>query len=132
MTLRVIATKLGLDGHDSGLQYIAQRLVRAGMEVIYLGKYHTAKEVALIAVHEDADVIAVSFLSGEYRQQVPLLKAALAEVGADDVRIVVGGLIDPADEPELQQNGVDAVFGPGTDVNDIVGYLTANVGDPQA
>lgn len=124
MPLRVIATKVGLDGHDSGLQYVAQGLVRAGMEVIYLGKYHTAEEVASVAAHEDADVVAVSFLSGEYKTQVPLLRSALAEAGADGVRIVVGGLIDPEDEPGLQRDGADAVFGPGTDIRDVVAYLT--------
>jgi len=129
VTLRVIATKVGLDGHDSGLQYVAQGLVRAGMEVIYLGKYQTAEQVATVAAQEDADVVAVSFLSGEYTQMVPALKLALARAGADGVRIVVGGLIDPAHLDDLARDGADAVFGPGTGIEDIVAYLNHSAGD---
>jgi methylmalonyl-CoA mutase C-terminal domain/subunit len=97
------------------------------MEVIYLGKYQTAESVATVAAHEDADVIAVSFLSGEYRQMVPALRMALAHLGADAVRIVVGGLIDPADVDDLARDGADAVFGPGATIDDVVSYLNQPV-----
>ena len=45
---------------------------------------------------------------------VPALRDALAELGADDVLIVVGGVIPPDDVPTLKEMGAAAVFLPGT------------------
>ena len=42
------------------------------------------------------------------------MKAALTDLGRDDIMIVVGGVIPPGDIPELHAAGAAAVFGPGT------------------
>lgn len=121
--LRILAAKLGLDGHDSGLRYIAQGLTRAGMEVIYLGKYQTISRVVSVAVDEDVDVLALSFLSNEYRNQMPQLMQALADAHLPQVEVVVGGLIPKEDHAKLLSSGVSAIFGVGTKVDDLVDHL---------
>lgn len=123
MRLRILAAKLGLDGHDSGLRYVAQCLSRAGMEVIYLGKYQTVSRVISVAVEEDIDVLALSFLSNEYRQQVPELMTALADAQLQDVEVVIGGLIPQEDHEKLLSSGVSAVFGAETKVDELVNHL---------
>ena len=62
--IRVVLTKVGLDGHDRGVKVIAQALRDAGMEVIYAGLRRTPEEIARIVMEEDADVLGLSILSG--------------------------------------------------------------------
>ena len=93
--LRVVLTKVGLDGHDRGVKVIAQALRDAGMEVIYAGLRRTPEEIADIVLEEDADVLGLSILSGAV---VPLTKRvveALTKRELSDVLLVVGGIVTP-------------------------------------
>lgn len=115
--VRVLATKLGLDGHDRGLRLIARELTGRGAEVVYLGIATSPAEVAAAAVAEDVDVIAVSLLSGSHLAHLATLLAELARAGAD-TPVVCGGLIPPADVEELTRIGVAAVRSVGTPVDE--------------
>ena len=64
--IRIIMAKPGLDGHDRGIKILARAYRDAGMEVIYLGLRQTPEMVVNAAVQEDADVIALSILSGAH------------------------------------------------------------------
>jgi methylmalonyl-CoA mutase C-terminal domain/subunit len=125
--LRVVLTKVGLDGHDRGVKVIAQALRDAGMEVIYAGLRRTPEDIARIVLEEDADVLGLSILSGAV---VPLTRRVLEALRAqqvDDVVLVVGGIVpDPARE-ELNALGVQGVFTPGTSLTRIVDYIRASV-----
>jgi methylmalonyl-CoA mutase C-terminal domain/subunit len=68
---RVVVAKVGLDGHDRGAKVVARALRDAGFEVIYTGLRRTPEEVVEIALQEDADVIAVSILSGAHMTLIP-------------------------------------------------------------
>ena len=125
--IRVVLTKVGLDGHDRGVKVIAQALRDAGMEVIYAGLRRTPEEIARIVMEEDADVLGLSILSGAV---VPLTKrvaAALAEHRIDDVVLVVGGIIPDSARAELNAMGVTGVFSPGTSLKDIVSFIRTSV-----
>ena len=64
--IRVLVSKLGLDGHDRGALVICRALRDAGMEVIYSGLFCTPSQVAKIAVEEDVDAVAMSLLNGAH------------------------------------------------------------------
>ena len=125
--IRVVLTKVGLDGHDRGVKVIAQALRDAGMEVIYAGLRRTPEEIARIVLEEDADVLGLSILSGAV---VPLTKrvhAALKERQIDDVVLVVGGIVAEPARAELKEMGVTGVFSPGTSLKEIVTFIRNSV-----
>src|SRR5258708_24395687 len=99
--VRVIVAKPGLDGHDRGAKVIARALRDAGMEVIYLGLRQTAEQIVAAAVHEDADVIALSILSGAHNQIAPRLMRLLVEGVHADVLVLVAGIIACSLTPQL-------------------------------
>ncbi len=121
--IRILIAKVGLDGHDVGARVVARGLLDAGMEVIYSGLRRTTEEVVRAALEEDVDWVGVSILSGAHRVLLPKLRALLDESGANDIRILAGGIIPQEDIPELQARGVSAVFLSGTPIAEIVDYL---------
>jgi len=96
------------------------------MEVIYTGLHRNPTQIAEAALQEDAQVVGLSVLSGAHSTLVPKIVAALAERRMDDVLVVVGGIIPDGDIAGLESGGVAKVFGPGSRVEDIVGYIEAN------
>lgn len=125
--IRVVIAKPGLDGHDRGAKVIARSLRDAGMEVIYTGLRQTPEQIVEAALQEDADAIGVSILSGAHNHVCPRVMALLKERGADDVLVVVGGIIPDADIPRLREIGIEGVFQPGTSMQSIVEFITTHV-----
>ena len=125
--IRVVIAKPGLDGHDRGAKVIARSLRDAGMEVIYTGLRQTPEQIVEAALQEDADAIGVSILSGAHNHVCPRVMALLQEKGADDVLVIVGGIIPDADIPRLREIGIEGVFQPGTSMQSIVDFITTRV-----
>jgi len=109
---RFLVGKPGLDGHSNGAEQIAVRARDAGFEVIYQGIRLTPEQIVAAAVAEDVDVVGLSILSGSHRSLVPAIMNGLAAEGADDVVVVVGGIIPAEDEVWLTEQGVAEVFTP--------------------
>jgi methylmalonyl-CoA mutase C-terminal domain/subunit len=97
------------------------------MEVIYTGLRQTPEQIVAAAVQEDADVIAMSVLSGAHNYLFPRVMELVKEKGITDVLVMGGGIIPDEDIPPLKDAGIAAIFGPGTDTNDIVGFIRENV-----
>jgi 2-hydroxyisobutanoyl-CoA mutase small subunit len=108
--IRVLVAKVGLDGHDRGAKVVARVLRDAGMEVVYTGLHRTPEQVVSAAVQEDVDVIGISLLSGAHMTLVPRLLELLKQQGADDIAVVVGGVIPDEDVDELRKVGAADVF----------------------
>jgi methylmalonyl-CoA mutase C-terminal domain/subunit len=125
--IRVIVSKVGLDGHDRGARVVAALLRDAGMEVVYLGMYQTPEGVVQAAIDEDADVIGVSYLSGEHLVYTPKLVAQMKKGRLDDVLLLVGGSFPPEDIPVMKEMGVDEVFRGGSLTDSFVQYIRENV-----
>ena len=104
--IRVLLAKVGLDGHDRGVKVVARTLRDAGMDVIYTGLHRTPEEVVDAAIQEDVDVIGVSILSGAHMTVFPRLVELLRSKGADDIRVIGGGVIPDDDLPKLREIGV--------------------------
>jgi methylmalonyl-CoA mutase C-terminal domain/subunit len=125
--IRVVVAKPGLDGHDRGAKIIARALRDAGMEVIYTGLHQTPEQIAETVLQEDADAVGLSILSGAHMTLVPRVVKLLADQGADDVVVTVGGTIPADDIPELKELGVAAVFTPGSSTQEIVDFIRSSV-----
>ncbi len=122
--IRVLIAKVGLDGHDRGSLIVTQALRDAGMEVIYSGLKNTPENVVASAIQEDVDVLGVSILSGAHMVLIPEIMELLKENEAEDIIVLVGGVMPPTDVPKLKALGVDNVFLPGTKISEIVKYVT--------
>ena len=124
--IRVLVAKPGLDGHDRGAKVIARALRDAGMEVIYTGLRQTPEQIVSAALEEDVEFIGLSILSGAHTVIVPRVMKLLREKGMDDVRVVLGGIIPDADIASMREQGVAAIFPPGTSLESIATFLREN------
>ena len=117
--IRVLVAKPGLDGHDRGAKVIARALRDAGMEVIYTGLRQTPDMIAEAALHEDVDAVGLSILSGAHNALVPQVIEKLHKNGQTDVLVFLGGIIPEQDIQPLLDTGVSAVYGPGTNTQEV-------------
>ena len=108
--IRVLLAKVGLDGHDRGVKVVARALRDAGMDVIYTGLHRTPDEVVSAAIQEDVDVLGVSLLSGVQMTVFPKIFDKLKKEGADDMIVVVGGVMPEEDVIALKEMGVKEVM----------------------
>ena len=122
--IRIVMAKPGLDGHDRGIKVLAASYRDAGMEVIYLGLRQTPEMIVSAALQEDADVIALSILSGAHMTVFPKVIELMDHNGLDDVLLTGGGIIAEKDKKALIKLGVGKLFGPGTPVQKTVDYIT--------
>ena len=108
--------KPGLDGHDRGIKILARAFRDDGMEVIYLGLRQTPDMIVSAALQENADVIALSVLSGAHMTIFKKVIDLMSENKMDDVLLTGGGIIPQDDMDNLLSYGVGQLFGPGTPV----------------
>jgi len=113
---RMLAVKLGQDGHDRGIKVIATSFADLGFDVDVGPLFQTPAEAAQQAIDNDVHVIGVSSQAAGHKTLVPELVKALADAGASDIVVIVGGIIPPQDYDFLRAEGVSAIFGPGTPV----------------
>jgi methylmalonyl-CoA mutase len=124
---RMLVAKLGQDGHDRGAKVIATAFADIGFDVDVGGLFQTPEEAARDAIDADVHVVGISSQAAGHQTLVPQLIAALRKEGADDVLVVVGGVIPPQDYDMLKQAGVAAIYGPGANIpaaaSEILGLL---------
>ena len=125
--IRVLVAKPGLDGHDRGAKVIARALRDAGMEVIYTGLRQTPEMIVNAALQEDVQVIGLSILSGAHNAIVPRVIELLRAQDMADVKVIVGGIVPDADAAKLKEQGVAAVFQPGSSLEAIVNFIRGAV-----
>ncbi|SEB33815.1 methylmalonyl-CoA mutase [Amycolatopsis tolypomycina] len=126
---RILVAKMGQDGHDRGQKVIATGFADLGFDVDVGPLFSTPAEVARQAIEADVHVVGVSSLAAGHLSLVPALRHELAELGREDIMVVVGGVIPPQDYPALREAGAAAIFGPGTVLADaaidLLGQLSA-------
>lgn len=115
--------KPGLDGHDRGAKTITRALRDHGFEVIYTGLHQSPEQIAETALVEDVDAIGLSLLSGAHLTLFPRVFEELTTRGLDDLLVFGGGVIPEADAKKLKEQGVAAVFGPGSSLREISRWL---------
>jgi methylmalonyl-CoA mutase len=129
---RILVAKVGQDGHDRGQKVIVSAFADMGFDVDVGPLFSTPEEVAQQAVDADVHIVGVNSLTAGHLALLPELKHALAELGRDDIMIVIGGVIPPDDVPTLKEMGAAAVFPPGTVIADaavdLLGKLSTSLG----
>jgi len=115
---RILVTKMGQDGHDRGIKVIATGFADLGFDVDISPMFQTPAEVARMAVENDVHVVGVSSQVAGHKTLVPQLLEALKAEGGEEILVVVGGIIPPADYKFLYDTGATGIFGPGTPVTE--------------
>jgi len=111
---RILVAKMGQDGHDRGAKVIATAFADLGFDVDIGSLFQTPAEVAKQATENDVHLVGVSSLAAGHKTLVPQLINELAALGRQDIRVIVGGVIPPADYDFLYKAGAMGIFGPGT------------------
>lgn len=124
--VKVLLSKIGLDGHNRGILLVARMLRDAGFEVVYLGWHRTPEEIVQSAIQEDVDLVGINSMADAHRVLAPRLVKLLREKGMQ-IPVVLGGFIQPEDIPELKASGVAEVFGSGTDFETVIQWIDRNV-----
>jgi methylmalonyl-CoA mutase C-terminal domain/subunit len=125
--IRVLIAKPGLDGHERGARVVAYGLRDAGFEVIYTGLRQSPNQICSAAIQEDVDVIGLSILSGAHMSLTDKLINCLKSQDAEDIMVLVGGIIPDEDIDKLKSMGVSGVFTAGTPVSEIVDFIKENI-----
>ena len=115
---RIMIAKMGQDGHDRGANLVASAFADLGFEVVAGPLFQTPRESAEMAVENDVDVVGASSLAAGHKTLIPELIDALKEMGRADIKVVAGGVIPAQDYTMLRAAGVQAIFGPGTNLAD--------------
>ncbi|MFT5798979.1 MAG: methylmalonyl-CoA mutase [Candidatus Azotimanducaceae bacterium] len=113
---RMLVVKMGQDGHDRGAKVIATAFADIGFDVDVGPLFQTPAEAAQDAVDNDVHVIGISSQAAGHKTLAPQLVQALKDAGAEDIIVICGGVIPQQDYQFLYDNGVKAIFGPGTNI----------------
>ncbi|PVX81633.1 cobalamin B12-binding domain-containing protein [Paraburkholderia unamae] len=117
---RILVAKPGLDGHDIGAKVIALALRDAGASVIYTGLRKSPDYIVRVAVDEDVDAVGLSILSGSHNELVARTVALLAQSGAGDIPVFVGGTIPADDRAAFLRAGIRGVFTSDMPLDDVI------------
>jgi len=115
---RIMVAKMGQDGHDRGANLVSSAFTDLGFEVVPGPLFQTPRETAQMAIDHDVDVVGASSLAAGHRTLIPEMIEALKDMGRADIKVVAGGVIPPQDYAALRAAGVQAIFGPGTNLAD--------------
>lgn len=113
---RIMVAKMGQDGHDRGAKVVATSFADMGFDVDVAPLFQTPAEVAKQAVENDVHILGISSLAAGHKTLVPQVVSELKKLGAEDILIVVGGVIPQKDYAFLLENGAALIFGPGTNL----------------
>jgi methylmalonyl-CoA mutase len=114
---RIMIAKMGQDGHDRGAKVISTGYADIGFDVDIGPLFQTPSEAAKQAVENDVHVLGVSSLAAGHKTLIPQVIDELKKLGRDDILVIAGGVIPPQDYHFLYNEGVAAIFGPGTSVS---------------
>jgi len=115
---RMLVAKMGQDGHDRGANLVSSAFGDLGFEVTAGPLFQTPREAAELAVKKAVDVVGASSLAAGHKTLIPELIDALKDLGRADIKVVAGGVIPARDYAMLREAGVQAIFGPGTNLAD--------------
>ncbi|HVN57643.1 MAG TPA: methylmalonyl-CoA mutase [Bacteroidales bacterium] len=113
---RIMIAKMGQDGHDRGAKVVSTGYADIGFDVDIGPLFQTPAEAARQAVENDVHVLGVSSLAAGHKTLIPQVINELRKLGREDILVIAGGVIPPADYHFLYEAGVVAIFGPGTSV----------------
>ena len=113
---RIMIAKMGQDGHDRGAKIVATSFADIGFDVDVGPLFQTPFEAAKQAIENDVHIICISSLAAGHKTLVPEVIKELKNQKREDIMVIVGGVIPKKDYDYLFDEGVAAVFGPGTNI----------------
>lgn len=113
---RMLVVKMGQDGHDRGAKVIATAFADIGFDVDVGPLFQTPDEAARQAIENDVHVVGISSQAAGHKTLVPQMIKELKAAGSDDILVVCGGVIPAQDYAYLREQGVAAIYGPGTNI----------------
>jgi methylmalonyl-CoA mutase len=125
---RMLVAKMGQDGHDRGANLVSSVFADLGFQVVPGPLFQTSEESARLAIERDVDVVGASSLAAGHKTLVPELIGHLRDMGRADIKVVVGGVIPAQDYEMLREAGVQAIFGPGTNLVEAAGEVLKLLG----
>ena len=125
---RMMVAKMGQDGHDRGANLVASAFADLGFEIVSGPLFQTPGEAADWAVEKDVDIVGASSLAAGHKTLIPELIGKLAEAGRSDIKVIAGGVIPAQDYEALRAAGVQAIFGPGTNLVEAAGEVLQLLG----
>ena len=125
---RMMVAKMGQDGHDRGANLVASAFADLGFEIVSGPLFQTPGEAAEWAVEKDVDIVGASSLAAGHKTLIPELIGKLAEAGRSDIKVIAGGVIPAQDYEALRAAGVQAIFGPGTNLVEAAGEVLQLLG----
>ena len=121
----MLVAKMGQDGHDRGANLVSSAFGDLGFEVVPGPLFQTPQEAAELAIAENVDVVGASSLAAGHKTLIPQMIGHLKDAGRGDIKVIAGGVIPAQDYQFLRDAGVQAIFGPGTNlVNAAADVLT--------
>ena len=116
---RILIAKVGQDGHDRGAKVISSGFADMGFDVDIGPLFQSPNDVVKQAIENDVHVIGISSLAGGHKTLIKELFLNLKEYHSNEIMVVIGGIIPKADHQFLKNLGVSAIFGPGSNINEI-------------
>ncbi|MEG3162095.1 methylmalonyl-CoA mutase [Sphingomonas sp. LB2R24] len=113
---RMLVAKMGQDGHDRGANLVSSMFGDLGFEIVPGPLFQTPAEAAALALEKDVDIVGASSLAAGHKTLIPELIGYLREAGRADIKVIAGGVIPAQDYQALRDAGVQAIFGPGTNL----------------
>ncbi|MGR6328481.1 methylmalonyl-CoA mutase [Sphingomonas sp. XXL09] len=113
---RMLVAKMGQDGHDRGANLVSSMFGDLGFEVVPGPLFQTPKEASALALEKEVDVVGASSLAAGHKTLIPELIGHLKDAGRPDIKVIAGGVIPAQDYQALRDAGVQAIFGPGTNL----------------
>ncbi|WP_420568175.1 methylmalonyl-CoA mutase [Thalassovita sp.] len=129
---RMLVVKMGQDGHDRGAKVIATAFADIGFDVDVGPLFQTPDEAAQDAVDNDVHVVGISSQAAGHKTLAPQLIQALKDKDAGDIIVICGGVIPQQDYEFLQNAGVKAIFGPGTNIPEAARDILRLIGEARA
>jgi methylmalonyl-CoA mutase len=124
----MLVAKMGQDGHDRGANLVSSAFGDLGFDIVPGPLFQTAQEAAALAVREDVDIVGASSLAAGHKTLIPELIDHLRAAGRPDIKVIAGGVIPAQDYAFLREAGVQAIFGPGTNLIDAAGEVLRLLG----
>jgi methylmalonyl-CoA mutase len=125
---RMLVAKMGQDGHDRGANLVSSAFADLGFEIVPGPLFQTPEESARLAIEKNVDMVGASSLAAGHKTLVPELIGHLKDMGRPDIKVVVGGVIPAQDYDMLRAAGVQAIFGPGTNLVEAAGEVLKLLG----
>ncbi|MBX3561104.1 MAG: methylmalonyl-CoA mutase [Sphingomonas sp.] len=125
---RMLVAKMGQDGHDRGANLVSSAFGDLGFEIVPGPLFQTPREAAELAIEKGVDVVGASSLAAGHKTLIPELIGHLKDAGRADIKVVAGGVIPTQDYQFLRDAGVQAIFGPGTNLVDAAGEVLKLLG----